>query len=339
MQLALQSWKISYTQANQRREVIIKIIKRQAVKKWKVLNDRKKSQEHISLQIIFNRWKYFTEEKIYKSKRQALALDHRIRYLSKQVLHSWMSIKTDSKDSLKYSRINMTRNAFSSERHLRNSNHTNIGHKLVDLKRYSTSRSPFLSKYSPNNATTCTPNRRILSEFGNDLVSRRLNFMEHDSKFLSTSRPHSLHGRSCVATPTRTRYEHRLHPFKFTNPDKMSLKYNSINRHTSKDERKLTSILRPVEQPMYGTSEVGQRRPHFSSWILNGLSNQGITHCSELKEKRRLQSIARNNEVIYPTAEPKDISGESSFAQLKSRKTQKLKHWLKESYCDLNEQK
>ena len=310
------------------------------MKKWKIFIDRKKSQEYISIQIIFNRWKCFTEEKIYKSERQALALNHRVWYLSKQVLYAWMKIKNDSKGRLMYPHTHTKINTFSSNWHLRKK-YANLGHyacqnKLMDFQRDSTSRSPFSNKSLLYNATTS--NERRLSAFGCDFVPSRLNFINHDSEYLLSSRPPPLHRRSCVTSPTRTSYEYRIDSSKSTIPGKTAFRHNFINRDVSKAERKLPGVLRPIEQLMSGTSRVGQRKPHMPSWILNDLSNQKMAHDSELTGKIRLHSTEQENKTRYPNAEPKYLSRRSSFVQSKSRKRE-MKSWSKESYRDSKEEK
>ncbi len=314
-------------------------MKRQIFTTWRSIVSRLKREEYISVQIIFNRWKCIAEERAYRRQRILLALNHRVRYLYKQVLISWKKVTTDAKGRLRTPcsmAIHKMRHGFSSDQYL-------------NTAYYSTR----LSK-SPRQASTL-PRRHSASTFGgpfgyhhldrpkfmqhntirsHDSISRRLNVVTHDSEFMSRSSTGTYstdiprHHQICPQSNISCLRSSKLKPISFNLPNRTS-QINSLGNQ------------RPLEHLMRG--RVGsERKLSVPPWILNDLSNREAK--SDLgnlaSTDKMLRSIATNREICNVPAEPK-YNSDKVFSSVKPSTQKSRNDNFPSSKClsDSNEEK
>jgi hypothetical protein len=305
MRISIQSWKQNHRLVKQMHKVIINIMKRQTFATWRVIVSRFKRQEYISVQIIFNRWKCIAEERTYKREKTLFALNHRVRYLYKQVLISWKAITIDAKGRLRTPSclpIHRTRSTFSSD-HCLNTAHyirrlpSHVRKASTLPRRHSTSTlgCPFGSKHLHRSKCMQHNIRR-----SHDPISRRLNFFTHDSNIKSRSSIYSTgiptHQICPQSNISYLELNSKFKPISFNHLDRIS-QTNSLGNQ------------RPLEHLMDGRVVGSGRKLSVPPWILNNLSNR------EAKNDW-LQSIANKKEIFNVPAEPK-YSSDELFSSVK----------------------
>lgn len=306
--MAIQSWKSSHTLITQRRRLLVRIMKRGSLKKWKAIYEKQKHQEQIAMQVILNRWKYVVDEKVYRRDMKMKALRHRIAYLRKRIIHSWARIISESRGRL--------RTPVASLQAMRHSSSSDYSHRNNQDHR----QPPFTSKHRPStmnqhiiDSTYPCPQRlfhlnpftRRGSKFSTDSISRRINYTAGDNEFIPrlnlASNRNFFHTGSVAKSPLLPRNQHSYAQFNTSTP-----RSRSLNGLDSLFHRKVTKHY-PAEQLICRRMDIRLRNPYVPSWMPNDLYNQETKNVV-WPTGRRFQSPPQNHEVVFPThsAEPKD---------------------------------
>lgn len=317
MRISIQSWKQNHRLVKQRCNIIIKIMKRQTFTTWRAIVGILKRQEYISVQIIFNRWRCVAEERAFKREWILLALNHRVRYIYKQVLIFWKKVTTDAKGMLRTPSsmaIHKMRCTFSSDHYL---NTAHYNRKLSSCSRQASTLARRHSAITFGGPFGCHHLHRPKFMQHNtirshDPISRRPKFVTHDSEFMSRSstgtysieiprRQHNICHHSNISCLGSS----KLKPISFNLPNRISPQTNSLGNQ------------RPLEHLM-GVRLDSERKLSVPPWILNDLSNR------EAKKDRgnlgstdkMLHSITTNKEIFNVPAEPK-YNSEKVFSSVK----------------------
>lgn len=353
MGLALHFWKSFHILVKRQQLIIYKIIKRRVIIQWKALTNQVKHQEHIFIQIIFNRWKYIVEEKMERRERHLLAINHFVHYLCKQVLLSWIKVTADAKGRLRTPKISLSKmskmkNVFSSDWTLKsdqyNTSQDTFG--TFQVKGKSTRRLAARQSIGCRNNL----NRRGFSNIANvnpmtmlssQSPTRRLNFSSYDdSKLPRKTRMNSFdvnsYGRDIYSIKLAEKSIN--HCFKSSILDRSPL---TTSTQWSADDNisHRNSNSRPIEELMDEkfSNRSESRRPNVPSWILNELSQREATCTNRLNSitntRKSSQRIPQDNEVVSPAAQPK----QSRFHMNELRKSRQHKSCAKNLYPDSKE--
>ena len=310
IQDALKGWKHYHQHINEIQSKIKKIIKRQTLKKWKTLHYKDVRHQHITIQIIFNRWKYMADVKVYKRERMYLALQHRVSYLCKQVLKYWIAATTNRKVRLMtpscsiYKMSNyLTADGMFKHRHSSyNPLYKGIQNKTVGSRRYYQTPTLFPHHLCHRHPAT--------DHLGN-LRSRRLDFAQKFSdNFQKKKEGHILFKKPFTTHPY---HQNRHSSFNPPIPSHQPFSSYDLRGLERISQTKTFPTQRPIEHLL--TTREG-KSPSIPSWILNDLSNRSPKDISDMTMESRLQTFSSQNQEGIPvnlTAEPKCRNVSNAF--------------------------
>ena len=286
MFVAFKSWSASLLLTKKRIYSITTIMKKRAMSRWRCFIESNRYHEHILVQIIFNRWRYYTEEKIFRREKQLIALNHRVTCLCRMVLLAWMKAKVEHQNrfrlpnSSKY--FPSTSTCFGKERHLYP--YTKMRCTLQSLHNHSSKYSHFSERASPSVSSFINPNPNIFVQknlYKSNVSMQRNSFVP--------SCP-SKHQRFSIS------------------------KFNPIIRKSPRlDLSRSSSCPRPI---LESTNRVGSKRsPSIPPRIIDDLSiTKDFAHCMSPVMETFTASLMKSK-PNYDRAEPKvrfDVSQHST---------------------------